>query len=447
MTSSGFTAVIDLGTSRMKGVMGRRNDNGVISVITSGNIDSGNSIRRGVVYNIEQVGANVQKLVRMLENSSGRKIGRLYLSLAGQSLHTMEYNEMKQLPAGMVTDEVVSQLHNAARKYQPDLKRNYQVADAEYYIDDKPERSPVGVTGSQIEASFELIVGRPNLMNNIEKSIISKTGLEIAGYIVGPTVTANIALTDEEKELGCAFVDFGAGTTTLSVYKEGILRRMVVIPFGGRNLTRDICALNFTENDAEQLKIKFGKAMETHEGPLFTSPFSSKPDVDLAELNKVIGMRLDEIIANIREQISLSGYEGQLGAGMVITGGASLLRNLDLYLGQKLKMAVRRATARKTMVNNAPELTGDPSFTLALGMLLTADEDCEQVVVEQSDQDADEERSSSGWFGMRRPRQEKERKVKQEKEKKAKAEKEKSDGGFLSKMEDMFGNIFSEDDE
>src|SRR5690606_29405448 len=197
------------------------------------------------------------------------------------------------------------------------------VADVEYYIDDKPERNPVGVTGSQIEAGFELIVGRPNLMHNIEKSIKAKSELEIAGYVVGPVASAAIALTDEEKELGCAFIDFGAGTTTLSVYKEGILRRMVVIPFGGRSITKDICALNFTENDAEQLKIKFGKAMETHEGPLFTSPFSSKPDIDLAELNKVIGMRLDEIIANIREQISLSGYEEQLGAGVVITGDAS----------------------------------------------------------------------------------------------------------------------------
>ena len=103
MTSSGFTAVIDLGTSKIKGVMGRRNDSGVISVSASGSIDSGSSIRRGVIYNIEQAGANVHKLVRMLENSSDRKIGRVYVSLAGQSLHTMEFNEMRPLPAGMVT--------------------------------------------------------------------------------------------------------------------------------------------------------------------------------------------------------------------------------------------------------------------------------------------------------------------------------------------------------
>ena len=442
MTQSGFVAVIDLGTSSIKGVVGRKNENGVISIMASGTIDSGNSIRRGMVYNIEQAGANVQKLVRMLENSISHKIGRVYVSLAGQSLHTLEFNEMKQLSSGMVTVEVVNQLRKAAEKFQPEMKRNYRVADVEYYIDDKPERSPVGVTGSQIEAGYELIVGRPNLLANIQKSISSKTELEIADYIVGATASAEIALNEEEKELGCGFLDFGAGTTTLIVYKNGILRRMVVIPFGGKNLTKDICALNFTENDAEQLKIKFGKAFENQDGPLFSSPFSSKPDIDLAELNKVIGMRLDEIIANIKEQIDLSGYEGQLGAGLIITGGASQLRNLDIYLTQKLKLSVRKAAAKKTLINNAPELINDPSYTQVLGMLLSAEEDCGQVLVESYDDEGDENRTfSTGWFGSGKKKAPKPEK----KEKKPKPQKK--EGGFISKMEDVFGNIFTEEED
>lgn len=443
MTQSGFLAVIDLGTSRIKGVVGRKNENGVLSIMASGTIDSGNSIRRGMVYNIEQAGANVQKLVMMLENSISRKIARVYVSLAGQSLHTLEFNEMKQLSSGMVTEEVVKQLHMAAEKFQPEMKRNYRVADVEYYIDDKPERSPVGVTGSQIEAGFELIVGRPNLLTNIQKSISSKTELEIADYIVGATASAAMALNEEEKELGCGFLDFGAGTTTLTVYKNGILRRMVVIPFGGKNLTKDICALNFTENDAEQLKIKFGKAFENHDGPLFSSPFSSKPDIDLTELNKVIGMRLDEIIANIKEQINLSGYEGKLGAGLIISGGASQLRNLDIYLTQKLKLPVRKASAKKSMINNAPELINDPSYTQVLGMLLSAEEDCGQVAVESHDEEErDEGRSfSTGWFGGAKKKNPKPEK----KEKKVKPAKK--EGGFISKMEDVFGGIFTEEDD
>lgn len=447
MTQSGFIAVIDLGTSKIKGVVGRKNENGVFSIVASSTIDSGNSIRRGMVYNIEQAGANVHKLIMMLENSLERRIGKVYVSLSGQSLHTLEFNQMLHISSGMVTEEEVTRLRKSAEKFQPELKRNYSIADVEYYIDDKPEPSPVGVTGSEVEAGFKLIVGRPNLLVNIEKSITAKTDLEIADYIVGPMASAAIALNDEEKELGCAFVDFGAGTTTLSVYKGGILRRMVVIPFGGKNLTKDICALNFTENDAEQLKIKFGKAFESQDGPMFQSPFSSKPDVDLTELNKVIGMRLDEITANIKEQIALSGYEGQLGAGVIITGGASQLKNLDLYLTQKLKMPVRKASAKKTFINNSPDLIHDPAFTQTLGMLLFGEEDCE--LIRPEDDEVEDERSgrsgSTAWFTGRNIKSGRKPKMSKE-EKKTKPEKEEG-GGFFSKVEGMFGGLFAEEDD
>ncbi|MDR0422844.1 MAG: cell division protein FtsA [Proteiniphilum sp.] len=445
MTQSGFIAVIDLGTSKIKGVAGRKNENGVISILASSSIDSGNSIRRGMIYNIEQAGANVHKLIMMLENSLERKIGKVYVSLSGQSLHTVEFNETLRVPSGIVTEEDVNRLRKSAEKFQPELKRNYRIADVEYYIDDEPEPSPVGVTGSEIEAGFKLIVGRPNLLVNIEKSITAKTDLKIANYIVGPMVSAAIALNEEEKELGCAFLDFGAGTTTLSVYKGGILRRMIVIPFGGKNLTKDICALNFTENDAEQLKIKFGKALESHEGPMFLSPFSSKPDVDLTELNKVIAMRLDEITANIWEQILLSGYEGQLGAGLIITGGASQLKNLDLYLTQKLKMPVRKAFAKKTFINNSSDLMHDPSFTQALGMLLFARENCEMKKPEPvaETEDEDDNRSSGSWFGRNTKTDKKTKTGKKEK----KPRSERQEGGFFSKMENAFGGLFSEEDD
>ena len=289
--------------------MGRKNENGVISVIASASvngsgINEGSSIRRGKVHNLELAGASVAKLIQKLENSSGRKIGKAYVSLAGQSLHTIDFSAKRNLSSGIVTDDDVKQLRKAAERYRPDLRQNYCVADVEYYIDDKPEKSPVGIRGEEIEAGFKLLVGRPGLTSNIKQSITTKTNLEIADYVVGPLAAAVMALTDEEKELGCAFIDFGAGTTTLSVYKKGILRWMVEIPFGGDNITRDISELNFTEEDAERLKTKFGKAMDTREGSIFSSPFSSKPDIDLEELNKVIVMRLDEIIANIREQIS-----------------------------------------------------------------------------------------------------------------------------------------------
>lgn len=439
MTQSEFIAVVDLGTSEIKGVIGRKNENNVFSILASETIDSGNSIRRGLVYNIEETGANMRKLITMLENSIGQKIAKIYVSLSGQSLHTMDFRETKQLASsGVVSEEVVNELNRSAESFTPDLKRKYAIGDVEYFIDNKAERNPIGVTGNQIEAVFQLVVGRPNLLSNIEKSIAEKAKLPIAGYLVGALASASIALNEEEKELGCAFIDFGAGTTTLSVYKGGILRRMVVIPFGGKNITKDICALNFTENDAEQLKIKFGKAMETHESPFFSSPFSSKPDVDLTELNRVIGLRLDEITSNIKEQIRLSGYEGKLGGGIVITGGASQLKNLSEYLTQKLKMPVRKATAKKTYINNASDLLNNPTFTQVLGMLLLGEENCGFV---EEPKEYEEVFSDSY-----EPDRKKEKSTKSAKETKKTKRPQKS-GGFISRMEDVFGNMFSDGDD
>lgn len=447
MTQSGFIAAIDLGTSKITGIIGRKNESNVISVLECMSLPSENSIRRGTIYNIDKAGSIVRKLISMLENALGRKIGKVYVSLGGQSVHTEVIREMKQLSdSGIVTEEVVEQLRNAAEKYKPDMKRKYAIGDVEYFLDDKPEKNPVGVTCSIIEAEYQIVVGRPNLASNIDKTIVDKGHLQIAGYIVGPLAAAAITLTEEEKELGCAFVDFGAGTTTLSIYKGGLLRHMVTIPFGGRSITRDIAELNFVESDAEQYKIKFGKARENNESSLFSSPFSSKPDIDLVELNKVIVMRLDEITANIREQIRLSGYQEQLGAGLVVTGGASQLRNLEEYLSQQLDLPVRKAFSRKTLVNNTPEFANDPALTSTLGMLLLASENCEKTVEELEDEESSDQKSKGlGWGHLFGDRGKGDKgKEHQEKESKGKKEKSINIGG---KMKNMFSFMFEEEND
>ena len=391
MVQSEFIAAIDLGTSNITGVVGRKNDNDIISILACKTTPSNNSIRRGLVYNIEEVGAKVRGMIQMLENSLDNKIDKVYVSLSGQSLHTIEHRETKMLSVGeTITDDAIKQLRKSAEKFIPDMKRNYFIADVEYFIDGKAEQNPVGVTGSQIEARYKVIVGRPNLLDNISKSIREKANLKIAGSFVGALASAAITLNDNEKMLGCAFIDFGGGTTTLSIYKSGILRKMVVIPFGGKNLTKDICELNFIEEQAEDLKRKFGAAFEKKSGGSklsspFSSPFSSKSNTNFTELNNAIKMRLDEITANIEEQIKQSGYEGQLGAGLVITGGASQLKDIDKYLTEKLKMPVRKASATKTLFNNAHDFVNDPAFTQVLGMLLLGSENCAKLVEENEE--------------------------------------------------------------
>lgn len=426
MIQSGFIAAIDLGTSKITGVVARKNEDNVISVLACETIPSNRCIRRGLVYNIEETGAKVRKLISLLENKLNRKIGKVYVSIAGQSLHAITHTVNKQLSSsGIVTENVIDQMRKEAEKFMPEMSKRYDIADVEYIINEKAEPQPVGVTTTQIEANYQMIVGRPNIITNIDKSIIDKANLEIAGYVVGPSASAKISLNENEKELGCVFIDFGAGTSSLSIYKGGKLRYMVVIPFGGGTITRDICDLNFIESDAESYKVKFGKTHETQETKFFNS-FASKPDIDLPNLNNVIEMRIQEIVDNIEHQIKLSGYADQLGAGMVVTGGASQLKNLHLYLEKRLNMQVRKASAKKTFVNNYPELANDPSLTQALGMLLYGWKDCEEIVEEPVY---------------------KEEEVKPEAPKPKKPRKPRGTGSFFTKVGNMFGEIFDDIDD
>ncbi len=427
MIQSGFIAVVDLGTSKITGIVARKNDDNVISVLACETTPSNHCIRRGLVYNIEDTGANVRKVISKLENRLSVKIAKVYVSVAGQSLHTIKHKVYRQLSSsGIVTDSVINQMHKEAEKFMPDMSKLYEIADVEYIINGKAEPQPVGVATTEIEANYQMIVGRPNIITNIKKSINDKANLEIAGYITGPLASAQIAVNDNEKELGCAFIDFGAGTSSLLIYKGGKLRYMVVIPFGGATITQDICELNFIEEEAETYKVKFGKTHETQDGGFFNS-FASKPNIDLPSLNHVIEMRIQEIVANIKEQIKLSGYEDQLGAGLVITGGASQLKNLELYLAKKLDMEVRKASAKKTYINNFPELANNPSLTQALGLLLFGNENCEMPIEEKPVEKLKEPVATAKSKPKPKPNQ--------------------TGRGFLNKVGDLFGTIFDETDD
>lgn len=428
MVETGFIAAIDLGTFKIAAVVGRINENGVVSVLASHTVLSDNCIRRGLVYNIEETGAKVKRLINMLENTLNKKIGCVYISVAGQSLHSETHREMKQLSSsGIVTENIIDQMRRDAEKYMPELSKKYAIADVEYFLDDQPEKNPVGVSCSRIDATYQMIVGRPNIVSNIEKSINGKAGVDVAGYVAGPLASASIGLSDEEKELGCAFIDFGAGTTSLSIYKRGVLRKLVVIPFGGRHITKDICALNFVESEAEQLKIKFGKVGGRYDDRFLEG--AKQTHVDMKELNKVIEMRLDEIVINLKEQIMQSGYDGQLGAGVIITGGASQLKGMNDYLTDKLQMPVKFASAKKIVINNVPELANNPAYTQLLGLLMFGEVDCEKIEVEEEidlQHTSQQEKEIKKSHTIKRP---------------------KSGEGFFTKVGNLFGDIFAEEED
>lgn len=377
MEQSGFIVGIDLGTSKIVGLLGRKNEQGVISILASESISSESCVKHGVVYNIDEAAGKIKKIVNLLENKSGRKIGKIYVSVAGKSLRAIEYSLTKDLiTESEVSFAVVDQMEQQARQNKPDFLTNYSVVAPELFLDGNKEEDPIGKTATLVEGRYRLIVGRPNIKTNLIKCITEKNQLDIAGYIVGPVAAGAIVLDEVEKQAGCALIDFGAGTTTLSIYKEGMLRYMAVIPFGGRTITKDIKELGFIESAAEAYKIRYGRVGKDKNKQ---ATHSGTSEVDVKELNKVIQLREEEIVLNVLHQIKESGYAGSLEAGIIIIGGASQLLGLPELLEEKTQMPVKKGVAKRLYINNAADLLQNPGYAQCLGLLLFANENCQKI--------------------------------------------------------------------
>lgn len=378
MEQSGFIVGIDLGTSNIVGVLGRKNEQGVISILASESIPSDSCVKYGVIYNIDEAAGKIKKLISLLENKTGKKIGKAYVSVAGKSLRAVEHAEVKLLDGVTpITFAVLDNMEQQAKLNKPDFFTNYSVLAPEYYLDGKYEDDPIDKVASSVEGRYRLVIGRPNIKANLAKSITEKSQVDIAGFIVGPVAAGALVLDENDRQAGCALIDFGAGTTTLSTYKGGLLRYMSVIPFGGRTITKDIQELGFVFDSAETYKVRYGKLGKDKNKPVG----DVSPDVDLRELNKVIHLRQDEIILNVINQIKESGYADQLDAGIIMIGGASQMNGLVDYLAEKSQLPVKRAVAKRVYINNAAELLQNPLYTQALSLLLFANENCERKEV------------------------------------------------------------------
>ncbi|MDR0427277.1 MAG: pilus assembly protein PilM [Dysgonamonadaceae bacterium] len=368
MVQGKYVAALDLGTSKIIAIAATKSKDGVITISKTEKIASGTCIRRGFIYNIEETSMKISSLVKNLTRQL-RPLQKIYVGIGGQSLRTEYYTAKKEINGEAVDNEIIDSLYEECRKYQPEMAEVLDIVSPEYFLDGRPETNPIGVPCQVIEAKFQLILGRPSLKLCLKKSIEEKSKIEIAGFFISPLATAAVVLSDREKELGCALVEFGAGITYLSVYKGNLLKYMIAIPLGGNVITKDLCSLNILEPDAEQLKISKGNALNESE---------KEEPADI-----IIESRVNEIIANIMKQIEISGYGNELPEGIIITGGGALLKNMTLAIKKKTNMPVKLATAKESLVSEKSIdriLIEDPANVTIFGLLYLANDNCAKVI-------------------------------------------------------------------
>ncbi|MDR2859971.1 MAG: cell division protein FtsA [Mediterranea sp.] len=376
-----FIAVIELGSSKITGIVGKKNSDESMQILAYAKENIPASIRKGTVYNINKTAQGLTAIINRLEGQLQHSIAKVYVGISGQSLHTVENIVRRNLRSETVVSE--SLIHEI-------IDENYgtQYADAdildvipqEYKIGNDFQVDPVGVACNCIEGRFLNIITRSSVKKNLELSF-ELAKIDIADVFVTPLVTAAAILTESEKRSGCALVDFGADTTTVAIYKNKILRFLTVLPLGSNNITRDITSLQVEENEAEHIKIACGNAIleesDNEEGSMYVTENKAR-SIKLSELNNVVEARTEEIIANVWNQIQYSDYGDKLISGIVITGGGANLKNLDEAL--RRKTGVFKIRHANFVLNEIHEdeniLPKDGTHNALLGILFTGTENC-----------------------------------------------------------------------
>lgn len=379
MATTDFIAAIELSSSRISGMAGQKNVDGSINVMAYAYEDARLFIRKGLIFNIDKAKAALSSVIRQLEVQLGSSIAKVYVGIGGQSMRTVK-NEINREVTGedKISQTLIDQIC--------DENRDYPIADMcildfepqEYNIDGKLVTEPVGVTGQHLTARFLNVVARATMRKNLEQSF-EEAHIETADMFIIPRALSHSVLTVDELRAGCALVDFGAETTTVTVFKNNLMRYLAVIPLGGNAITKDLSTLQIEEEEAEKLKLDYANFIpEDNEIEEKTITLTDGRAVPASQVCDIIESRVEEIIANVWNQIQLSSYEDKLLQGVVFTGGACKLPGLeDAFKKVSHIEKIRKAlSAQQRLEGTTASINKDGNTNALIGLLCMGNENC-----------------------------------------------------------------------
>ncbi len=329
-----FSAVIDIGSTRITALAGEINEEGGMEIIGHA-ITPSRGIRRGVVLNPEEFSGAVKYLINQLELQTGGRIKVVDAAMAGQGIAVIPHEGLRYTETGMVSQKDVDYLEREAANVplEPGYKLYHHFPVSYEIGEDSNVAVPVGTVGRKLIARYTLVTAPASYQESVEKAL-ARAGLQLGIFALSPLALAEVVVSDEEKDLGVILVDMGGGTTKVTAFSEGKLVHMAVIPFGGEVITRDIregCSI--LQKSAELLKIQYGQAIGdfAEEDKVVTIPgqkgWESK-EISFKTLAFIIQARLEEIIDFVCFQIEQSVPRAHSAQGIVLTGGTARMTNL-----------------------------------------------------------------------------------------------------------------------
>lgn len=375
-----FIVAIELGSSVFRGIAGKKNPDGSITVQALVKEDATQCIRKGVVNNIDKTATCLKNIVAKLSKTMKQNISHVYVGVGGQSVRSVRNVIVKDLPTETIVDgDIVDGLMDSNRGMDyPDLEI-LNVVTQEYKVGNQYVVDPVGIKGTRLEGNFLNIAQRKLFYSNLNEAF-DKAGIAIAEIFPAPLVLADNVLTESEKRGGCVLVDLGADTTTVSVYHKSLLRHLAVIPLGGNNVTKDITALKMEEREAELLKLKHGSAYTeiADMDPALTYSIDGERTIESKQLIELVEARVEEIVQNVWHQVPAE-YVSKLLGGIILTGGGSNMKNIELAFKKYTHMdKIRKARfVNLAIKSNIADINKhDTTLNTIISLLAKGDMNC-----------------------------------------------------------------------
>jgi cell division protein FtsA len=383
MNKDNIAVGLDIGTTKIVAMIGKKNEYGKLEILGVGKSKS-LGVHRGVVNNITQTIQSIQQAVAEAENDSGYKINDVVVGIAGQHIRSIQHSDYISRPKAEEVigdadiDMLIGQVHKLAMLPGEEI---IHVLPQEFKIDGQAEiKEPIGMYGGRLESSFHVVVGQAASIRNLGRCVKS-AGLELSGLTLEPLASADAVLSQEEKEAGVALIDIGGGTTDLAIFKDGIIRHTAVIPFGGNVITEDIkegCSI--IEKQAELLKTRFGSAWpgENRDNEIVSIPGlrgREPKEISLKNLSKIIHARVVEIIEQVYAEIKLYGHEDpkkKLIAGIVLTGGGAQLQHIKQLVEYITGMDTRIGYPNEHLAGDSIEELSSPLYATAVGLVMNS---------------------------------------------------------------------------
>ena len=363
---------LDIGTSKVVVIVGEVSLDGAIEVVGIG-MHPSRGLKKGVVVNIESTVRSIQHAVDEAERMAGCQIHSVYTGISGSHIRGLNSHGVTAIKNREATPEDVERVMEAARVVAiPADQKILHILPQEFIIDGQDVREPIGMSGMRLEAKIHIVTGAQSAAENIIKCV-RRCGLEVEQLMLNPLASSQAVLTDDERELGVAVVDIGAGTTDVAIFTGGAIRHTAVLPIAGDLITSDIAmALRTPTKDAEDIKVESGFAKQLLADPEAQVEVPGLGDRSPRMLSKqalagVIEPRVEEIFSLVQQVIRESGYEEVLSSGIVLTGGSCVMPGM-VELGEDIFLKpVRRGLPKYS--SSLADMIAQPRAATVMGLL------------------------------------------------------------------------------